>query len=87
MAPSTGKNVILSLLLSLTLTVISAFLYYFYPLLTALVANAFSSHTDVGFVVAGGGSGSLLPLLLIASALFIIIFLLLQKRSAKEKVS
>jgi len=86
MAPSTGKNVILSLLLSLTLTVIGAFLYYFYPILAVLVANAFDdSHT--GFVVAGGGSGSLLPLLLIASALFIVIFLLLQKRSAKGKVS
>ena len=83
MAPSTGKNVILSLLLSLTLTVIGAFLYYFYPLLSALVVNAFSSQTDVGIVVAVGGIGSLPPLLLIASALFIVIFLLLQKRSAK----
>jgi hypothetical protein len=84
MRPSTVKNLSLSLLLSLVLTVIAAFLYIFYPLLDAFVAMAFSDpHTDDVFAVAGGMSGWLLTPLLMASALFIVIFLLLQKRSAK----
>jgi hypothetical protein len=84
MPSSTGKNLILSLLLSLVLTALAAFTYSFYsPPFSFVISTSGDSEIGGMSAVAGGVSQWFLLLLLIAPVLFIVIFLLLQKRSAK----
>ena len=86
------RNLFLSLILSIVLTVAGTVLYVFYPILRLVLrgffTRAFSSepHTDGIAVVAGGVSATAFPIaLLTAVVLFFVIFALLQRRSRKQK--
>ena len=91
MRPKTGRNILLALLLSLSLTLVFAALYTFYPVLSLILSSLWnriaSSQPDSSGIaaVAGGVSGSFLrALVVVAPALFFIIFALLQKRTVNK---
>jgi len=85
------RNLFLSLLLSIVLTLTGTVLYVFYPILRLVLGTFFSrafssdAHSDGIAVVAGGVSETVFPIaLFIAAALFLVIFTLLQRRSRKQ---
>jgi hypothetical protein len=77
-------NIFLAFFLSLTLTIVGAVLYVFYPVVSAYKSALFNSRDHVGGVggiVVGGASESLLVVfLLFEPILFLLIFALLQRR-------
>jgi hypothetical protein len=79
-------NIFLAFFLSLTLTIVGAVLYVFYPVISAYKSALFNSRDHVGgvggiVVVVGGASESLLVVfLLFEPILFLLIFALLQRR-------
>lgn len=84
------RNLFLSLILSIVLTLAGIVLYVFYPILRLVLrsffGSAFSSdaHSHGIAVVAGGVSATVFPIaLLTAAVLFLVIFTLLQRRSRK----
>ena len=86
MSATTGTNVLMSALLSLTLTVMFAVLYVFYPLILALFSTFLNSSGSGRVVIVAGGVSRwffkiLFPLALI---LFLIIFGLLQRKRIKS---
>ena len=88
MSAKTGRNILLALLLSWSLTLLLGVLYTFYPLISLILTGlwnriASSQQDSSGIVaVAGGVSQSFLKMLVIvAPILFFIIFALLQKRA------
>ena len=83
MSATTGSNALMAAMLSLTLTVMLAVLYVFYPLILALFSTFLNSSGSGGVViVAGGMSGWFFKILFpLALILFVIIFGLLQRRS------
>lgn len=81
-----AKNAFLALSLSLTLTLIFAVVYVFYPLILEILSAYFRT-TETGGIssVAGGVSGSFLKILpILALTLFLICFALLQRMSARS---
>ena len=86
------RNLFLSLILSILLTVAGTVLYVSYPILRLVLGNFFGSvfssdaHSHGIAVVAGGVSATVLPVaLLTAAVLFVVIFTLLQRRSRKSQ--
>ena len=91
MRAKTGRNLLVALLLSFSLTLVLGAFYTFYPvislILTSLWNRIASSQPDSNGVaaVAGGVSESFLSVLVVgALILFFIIFALLQKRTVKN---
>ena len=91
MRVKTGRNLLLALALSLSLTLVFATFYTFYPvislILSALWNRIASSQPESSGIaaVAGGVSESFLMVLaIVAPILFFIIFALLQKRTVKN---
>jgi len=91
MRSKTGKNILLALLLSLSLTLVVAACYTFYPVILLILSSLWnriaSSQPDSNGIaaVAGGVSESFLKVLVVvAPILFFIIFGLLQKRTVKS---
>lgn len=86
----TVRNVFLSLILSLALTLVVIALYVFYPIISLIAGGFFQSifsserHTDGIAVLAGGFSGSLWMAVAIALTSFLIVFTLLQRRSRRR---
>lgn len=87
MRAKTGRNILVALVLSLSLTLVLGAVYTFYPvislILTSLWNRIASSQPDSNgiAVVAGGVSESFLRVLVVvAPILFFMIFGLLQKR-------
>ena len=86
MGVKTGRNMLLSLIMSVSMTLAFAVLYVFYPqlsfFLTSLSGPGDSGTESSGIsAVAGGAGGSfLVTLFLIAALLFAVIFALLQRR-------
>ncbi len=83
--PSTSRNIISALLLSLVLTFLLAVIYVFYPLISLMVSGLFSNRAGAGSggigAVAGGFGESLLwAALVFEPVVFLIIFALLQRR-------
>jgi hypothetical protein len=84
-APSTARNIISALLLSLAAALFSAVVHALYPLISAVVSGLFSSRAGAGSggigAVAGGVSESFLLAILVAGPVFfLIIFALLRRR-------
>ena len=82
MKATTVRNVVMSALLSITLTIFFAVLYTLYPLILVSLSAIFSTAGDGGIAVVAGGVSvpffkTLCPVALI---LFLIIFGLLQRR-------
>ena len=75
----TGRNILLSLLLSMILTFIVSVVYILYPLIDAMIINRESA--GIGSV--SGGSLSIL-LFIIQPISFLVIFTILQWRSKKS---
>jgi|GEM_PF-3808819 len=91
MRAKTGRNILVALVLSLSLTLVLGAVYTFYPvislILTSLWNRIASSQPDSNgiAVVAGGVSESFLRVLVVvAPILFFMIFGLLQKRTVKN---
>jgi hypothetical protein len=91
MRPKTGRNIMLALLLSLSLTLMVAAFYTFYPVILLILSSLWnriaSSQPDSNGIaaVAGGVSESFLKVLVVVGLIvFFIIFRLLQKRTAKS---
>ena len=90
MRPKTVKNILLALLLSLSLTLVVAACYTFYPVILLILSslwNRIASQPESNGIaaVAGGVSESFLKVLVVvAPILFFIIFGLLQKRTVKS---
>ena len=85
--PSTSRNILLALLLSLAATFLLAIIYAFYPLISAMVSGLFSSRAGaggggIGAVAGGGGESLLRAVLVIEPVLFLITFALLRRRRA-----
>ncbi len=78
----TTRNILLALLLSLTLSLISAIVYAFYPVIAVAFETSWSRGGPDGIgAVAGGLIESFIWVaLLLWPALFLIIFVLLQRR-------
>ena len=90
MRAKTGRNILLALLLSLSLTPLLGAFYTFYPLISLILIGlwnrlASSQPESSGIAVIAGGVSepSLMVLMAVATILFIIIFALLQKRTVK----
>ena len=84
------RNLVLSFVLSVVLTLVGIVLYVFYPILRLvfgrLVSSVFLSNAESsGIAAVGGGvSATVFPVaLLTAAVLFLLIFILLQRRSRK----
>jgi len=91
MRAKTGRNILVALVLSLSLTLVLGAAYTFYPLISLILTSLWnriaSSQPDSNgiAVVAGGVSESFLrALVVVAPILFFIIFGLLQKRTVKN---
>jgi hypothetical protein len=85
MSAMTGRNVLVAALVSLTLTLVFAVLYVFYPLILALLSALLNSSGPGVIAVGFGVSGSFFKMLFpIALILFLIIFSLLQRKRVKS---
>jgi uncharacterized membrane protein len=91
MRAKTGRNILLALFLSSSLTLVFAVFYTFYPVISLILRGLWngivSSRPDSNGIaaVAGGISESFLGVLVVvAPILFFIIFTLLQKRTMKN---
>jgi len=87
----TGKNILQAFFLSVSLTLVFAVFYTFYPVISLILRTLWnrivSSRPDNNGIaaVAGGISESFLRLLLaVAAILFLVIFALLQKKTVKN---
>jgi Na+/citrate or Na+/malate symporter len=84
-APSTARNIISALLLSLVAAIFLAVIYALYPVISAIVSGLFSSRTGagsggIGAVACWVGESFLLVILVAEPVLFLITFALLQRR-------
>ncbi len=82
-----ARNIIAALLLSVTLTVLLAFVYTFYPLMASLLSSTSGSAESAGMgAVAGGVSLRFLTALVIVEPLLFLAFLtILKRRSARAR--
>jgi hypothetical protein len=84
---TTSRNILIALSLSLTLTIILAIVYPFYPIIAAILSSLSGSSDGTGGIgaVAGGlGESFSWAVLLLAPVLFLIIFALLQRRRVRS---
>lgn len=83
--PSTARNILLALLLSLTAGLLLAVTYAFYPLIAAVVSNFVASRAGagsggIGTVAGGVGESFLWAALIAVPVLFLGTFALLRRR-------
>jgi hypothetical protein len=85
----TGRNIVVALLLSFSLTLLLGAFYTFYPVTSLILTYIWNWSTQqdsngIAVVVCGVSGSFLKVLVIVAPILFLIIFALLQNRTVKN---
>ena len=93
MSGESGRNLLLALLLSLSLTLVFAVLYIFFPVISSILTSLWSGfassqpdRNEIAAVAGGASTAFLKGLVFVAPILFFAIFVLLQKRTTSRTV-